>query len=259
MTATPLPTDVPIQTPLAVAPVPTLDYAVAGTTPLGDAAPAMRQLLWLSVLSGLCVGTCWVLLWAKFAWPALVLHVSVYAATLTLAVRAGGRLNRLDAVFPQLRSRTRVAFDTAAGLGLVFIGMAPVFIDFDSANENVGLALVAVAFGLMALTTYRHLLLYRALARGFSPIGYRGLSGSLVALGWVKMIYEGIWLTCCAVPPALVLAEQATPRQNFDDAAVFIAFGALFGCMGFVGVWVAMIAAHARAAVVAGRAERLTD
>ena len=236
--------------PLSVAPEP-LDYSVGSTASLHAARPALRMLNLVAILSGLCVGSCFVVLASRADLLANLLHLLVYGATLAFAFIGGMRVARLDA--PPLRSATRVVLDLVAGVGLLMIAVAPFVLDqFIFRDEWKSGAIIGGAFLLMALTTYRHVLLYRGLAQMVAADGYRKSAGWLRTLGWIKCIYEGLWLTCCSTPLVMLLPHEVL--REVRGGAIFVAFAAFFGCLGFAFIWALMIVLHTRIVVLAGRA-----
>jgi hypothetical protein len=176
------------------------------------------------------------------SWGAVgaVLHVSVFAATLVVAVRAGVLMGASG-----WADRRRQVLDTVAGVGLVMIGVAPVFalaMDLNVSAGHLGALALGAAFLALAATTARHVLLYRTLSTWAAAANRTRLRNGLVALGWVKALYEGAWLACCAVP---LIAVGLGVEDQF---LLYPAVAALFGCFGFAPIWVSMIFAHVRLA-----------
>jgi hypothetical protein len=231
-------------------PTPVLPLEYAAATPVLDpgARRAFGELLWLSVLSGLCVGVCFLSL--TEALLAALLHVTIFAVTIILAVRAGMSVAGLGDGGGA--HRTRMLLDGLAGLGLVGIGISPIVYyigqgEYWSVIETYGVAALGLSYALLAATTYRHVLLYRVLAEVCRSANHPSLATRLIRLGWGKAIYEGLWLSCCALALLLLSAgsTMSGAKSDFQDAAMWCAFAALFGAMGFAGIWVWMIVVHA--------------
>lgn len=236
-----------------MAQVVTLNYAVADRLLGEESRPAFRWMLWLAILSGLCVGAAFFTLSGEIF--AAGLHIVVFAVTIAIAVTAGVSLDRNAGDSASGQPALRRTLDLLALCGLVIVALAPVgyhlLINHESETLGQGAAVVlGLAYALMAGTTYRHLLLYRQLANMCLQISRFSMARGLVALGWVKMIYEALWLGCCAV--ALLLIGSNLHNQA-DDLAIFIAFAALFGSMGFGAVWIWMIVTHALLLRLAGK------
>lgn len=246
-----------------------LAYSRIDALAAAQLAPLLKLLLVVAVLCGPCVATCFAVL---ARWPfAAELHLAVYAAILTAAILAGMRQNRLAAVFPALRSPTRAVLDLIAGVGLAILGLLPVVWQlsdwFGPYRSGPMLAVmgspIAVAFTLLAGTTYRLLLQYHALATVMASIGRPKLARSLRVLGWTKFVVETVWLACCAFP-LLVLAISPFLQQfrfaQTQDWLIVPAFGALIGVSVFAIVWIMMIVTHAAvAAAVRGRETTAAD
>ena len=241
---------------LRVPPVPVeLSYSRVDAAAAAELAPLLKRLLVVAVLCGPAVATCFAVIahWRMAA----VLHLAVYAALLWSAVLAGVKQNRLaGSLFPALHSPARAVLDTIAGVGLAIIGAGPLLWQLlNPARYNVWgsggpVLTMAAAFTLLAATTYRHLLQYRALATVLKGVGRPRLARSLRVLGWTKFVVETLWLTCCAFPLAFIAFQQVARYQgrNSDDGVIIFAFGALFGIPVFAVVWVMMIITHATAA-----------
>ena len=233
--ANPLP---PIAT-LSAAPV--LEYALPGAGVDPRCVRAARWMVGLAVLSGLCVAVCFAAInWGPFG---AVLHLLVFGTTIGVAVRAGAWMAAAGQV-----GRPQLVMDGLAGLGLVGVGIAPVLYHFHIWRYDGFPALLGVSFLLMALTTYRHRLMYRTLAAWSEASNARRLARTLRWLGTAKVGYEAVWLTCCWVP---LLLEPLIPGGG--DAAVAVAVAALFGCLGYGVLWIWMIVSHAQLAGVMRR------
>lgn len=229
----------------------TLNYATAGELLTADARPALRGMLVLSILSGLCVAAAFFALSGGLF--ASVVHIGVFAATITIAVRSGGQLAELTG--GDRTTRIRLTLDIIALAGLIVIGLAPIgylFLISRDSNDVApwAVSLLGVAYALLAGTTYRHLLLYRVLAGLCVQINNMKTAKSLIVLGWVKMIYEAIWLGSCATALLLVATNA---MRSYEGVMLNIALVALIATLGFGGLWIWMIVAHALLLRLAGR------
>jgi hypothetical protein len=221
-----------------------LAYATATSDgpALADLQPALSWLLAVAVLIGLCVGSCFLLMTTH--WAAAVLHVAIYGAILFTAVRGSVELAKVGFSRPGL-----FTLDGLAGVGLVLIGCAPLglLLRYDTFNLGVlGSMGLAVAFGLLAVTSIRHREFYQKLSYPVRAAGYRKTAIWLQILGWTKAIFETLWLVCCALPPLAVTGSVFRMRPSFEGIAITAAVGAFFGCFLYAGIWITMIVLHAR-------------
>ena len=193
---------------------------------------AARLMFVVSILSGLCVGVCFLAFSEVLA--AQLFHAAVFTATIVFAMRSGIALSTVASIPNQ---RARVVLDSLAGCGLVIIGIAPLLY---RAGYRSGAAplILAIAYFLLAGTTARHIMLYRLLAQMCRQVNREKMAKSLITLGWFKTIYEGIWLGCCA--GALFLADGR------GDFAMYFAVAALVGCLGFACIWILMMVLHGK-------------
>ena len=197
-------------------------------------ALAATPMLWTAILSGLCVASCFV----TFTQHPLAAfsHVCNYVMIFVSAGMAGTRYRPPGAA-------ARTVQDIIASVGLMGIMIAPVlFLTYTVQSMSAGPFALGACFLLIAATTSRHLMLYSAVSNALVAANRRGLARSFLVMGWVKMIYEGLWLMCCALP-LMMYQDRSMGRE--EDVAVFLAFGALFGCFGFGLIWIWMIIAHA--------------
>jgi hypothetical protein len=252
-TPPPLPLSEATTPPTATADLPAADVVLEYAGGFGSGSPldprcgeAARALVPVAVCSGLCVAVCFAPM--AFEMPGAVLHLIVFAATIALAVRAGAKVRAAVE-----RGGAMLALDSVAAIGLTAIGVAPVVGLSQSIDKEPGAVLLGLAFLAMAFTTARHVMLYRVLARwsaAASPTGYRPAGRGLKVLGWVKAWYEGLWLTCCGGALLLLGGRSlgSSTGSDLEAAAVPLAILAFCGCLGYVGVWIWMIIAHARLA-----------
>lgn len=234
--------------PVMSTPVLPLEYATAQAVMDPAARRAFGEMLLLSILSGLCVGVCFLSLTANMF--AAALHVAVFIATITLAIRSGRSLGQLTAA-SNIDHRPRMVLDLLAGMGLVIIGLAPIFyVALENSSgrwiETFGAIIMGIAYSLLAGTTIRHRMLYKFLADVCRQSNHPFMARRLIALGWGKTVYEGLWLALCAA--ALLLIGTGNVRGGgpiYENIALWCAFGALFGAMGFGAIWIWMIIIHA--------------
>lgn len=233
--------------PIAVPAIPvTLEYATATASDDPQLALYARQSTFLAVMSGLCIAVCFL---PMMRFPGgRVIHPVIFAGTIFVAVRCGATMTLAADRWPALRSSVRTIFDILALAGLVVIAVAPIFVTFNDDPAAWQIAAAGAAYLMMALTAYRHVLLYRGLSRICAELNWRGLARSFVSLGYFKFVYETLWLLCCGLPLLAwgISESKLLGEIHIPDAMVFLAFGAFFGCIGYAGIWIWMIIAHAR-------------
>ena len=228
-----------------------LDYSRGSTDAivLDSIRTALLPLLLVAILSGLCVGSCFLTMTNDPIW--IVLHMLIYAATLGLAVLAGVRMAKSG-----IAGGRRAAMDTIAGVSLIVVALAPAGDRWGrelGLNDTFGGIVLGTAFLLMSLTSYRHLLLYRLLAGPCRDAGYPRTAKWMTFLGWTKVLYETIWLLCCAVPLLLIGNPLGNNSHGLDDSAFYLLLAAFFGCFGYAAIWMLMIILHARALLLSSR------
>jgi hypothetical protein len=214
------------------APVLTLDYAGALSLNSPQAHRASKLMFVVSILSGLCVGVCFLSFSENLA--AQLLHLAIFAMTIVFAVLAGIALSKVD---DTPNRRLRVLLDSLAGFGLVVIGVAPLAFRAGMRDDPAPIIL-GFAYLLLAGSAPRHIMLYRALAAMCRQVDREKIAKAMITLGWFKTIYEGIWLGSCA--GALCLANGSS------DLCVYLAVVAFVGCLGFAGVWILMMVLHGK-------------
>ncbi|HEY4124543.1 MAG TPA: hypothetical protein VGM36_08020 [Rhizomicrobium sp.] len=227
-----------------------LEYASAQSMGWPQMYSAARSMMWLSVMSGLCVGVCF--LSFTGAWPAHVLHIAIFGVTIFLAIRSGVRIARATGqVATEHSRRWQLALDFLAGLGLVVIGLGPLAF-WLKLGDTPGQLILGLAFASLAIATPRHVMFYRFLASICEPVGRYAMARSLRLLGWFKSVYEAIWLGCCAITLLLSAARDLFGiGGSVADGAVIFAVAAFAGCLGFAGSWIWMMICHARLAQLA--------
>ncbi len=236
---------------------PTLEYARQEGDLLAGTYPTMLTLLLLSIFSGLCVGSCFLVLGFDGALWTSALHMGIYSVTLVLAVKGGVAQARRTGSVGSLQ----VTLDSIAGAGLIIIGLAPLYVPLRADELRWTALFPAIAFLCLTLTTYRHVLLYRNLSDLFSLAGRRSLAKSLVILGRFKCIYEFVWLGCCAIP-LLAIGVSGVDEQlgvfpaPTPEFRIFPAIAPFFGCIGFGGIWIWMMIVHSVCLSAARRALR---
>jgi len=232
--------------PTAPVPVQTLQYAMPETLVGVDARRAFRVLFIVSILSGLCVGSCFLCFTQNPL--AYFVHVALYATTIALAVRGGVLFAKLSPIQGDRRNTVRLILDLIATGGLVIIGLAPIVYlatgDF-SGMEKFAAVVIGLAYLMLAATTWRHVLLYRSLAEICRQINRFGMAKQLIGLGWTKAIYELIWLGCCTLTLFTAAISDHSGNPNLDGVAIYFAFAALVGIGPFAFIWIWMIVTHA--------------
>ena len=227
----------------------TVDYArPAEHESLPLSVRAAQGMVWLSVLSGFCIAVCFV---AFTGVGGAVLHLALFASTISLAVWTGAALRPLGT------TTLRTWFDGTALVGLAIMAVIPIVVISGQAIgmkiddfEAIGPIVIAFAFATQAMTTFRHWLLYKQLGEICRAEMRQGLKRSLFTLGVFKMIYEALWLGCCTLAPLLLASQTAglfsgrPMGVSTSDAAIFFGLGAFFGCFGFIIIWVWMIIVH---------------
>jgi hypothetical protein len=214
------------------APVLTLDYAGALSLNSPQAHRAAKLMLVVSILSGLCVGVCFLSFTENLA--AQMLHLAIFAATIVFAIRGGAALSKVDET---PNRRARMFLDALAGFGLIFIGLAPLAYR-GGMREDPAPFILGFAYLMLAGSVPRHIMLYRALAVMCRQVGREKMAKAMITLGWFKTIYEGIWLGSCAGALFLISGKS--------DLAVYLAVVGFVGCLGFAGVWIIMMVCHSK-------------
>lgn len=235
--------------PLAVLPLTTaeaapLSYAGALATIAPIQVKAARWLLALAVLSGLCVPS----LAFSFTPIGQFANLLIFLSTLTVGLRTGILIRRHQAI-----PRALTLLDGSAAIALLTMSVAPFLRGQPSDNTDADLRIamlpIGIAFALFALSTHRHRLLYSLLS-GWSEAANRPRAAKgLRLLGNIKMVYEALWLLCCAAAALLLSLRN-------DGSAVTLASLALFGCAGYGIIWLWMILAHAFLAARLRKAQR---
>src|SRR5256885_14815568 len=108
----------------APAPVLTLDYAHPQSLGSIQGQIAFRRMFVLSILSGLCVGSCFLTFTEKLI--AVVIPVAFFTLTIVFAVRAGIGLMQMMSSAEDPSRRRRTVLDMLALVGVAIIGAAPV-------------------------------------------------------------------------------------------------------------------------------------
>jgi hypothetical protein len=225
-----------------------LEYASA-LQPLGrEHRRAFGLMLWLAVLSGPCVGTCLLVLSNPLIFATL--HVLVFAVTIFSAVRAQTALQAVILPHDAARFMRARLLDFAVLLSLAIIGLAAVPLALvpdarsNSPRTGAAICIVALAYAVLSIGSVRHIRVYRTLANLCRVAGRRGSAAHLIALGYVKAIFECLWLACCALTLCGIAASRI-PSATIPPFTLFAAYGALLGLLGFTGVWIWMVVAHA--------------
>jgi hypothetical protein len=221
-----------------------LEYAAPRPVLGQEYRSLFRQHLVLAILSGLCVGVCFLSLQAEPIF--LPLHLAIFVATIVLAVKTGRSLQVLSGS-AAITFNVRFLMDVGALLGLAIIAVAPLglLVDAEGALKSTGVSCIGLAYGLLAAGSVRHIILYRTLAGIARETSHFRMAKWLKALGYVKTVYEGIWLGCCATTLFLIAFNDSVSLKISDDVLVGFALASLFGAMGFTAIWIWMVVAHA--------------
>jgi hypothetical protein len=224
----------------------------------GEVEPILRSARWPFIVSAVLSGLCVVATLGVFASSDyrefLILVVFTCTATYVLTIAAASiasmRMSHLIDLSPNARV-FMLAMDAIAGLGLMTI-CACMWMWVWAVRTEAGdpteklMGGIGVGFLLMGLTTFRHQMLYTSLGRAFRREGFTTTGVWLAILGWTKAVYEFLWLAVCIALPLIGLSMNQ--GQHFEEGAIFLLFGALFGLFGFALVWVLMIVMHSVAA-----------
>jgi len=228
-----------------------LDYAIAQSLGGAEARRAFRLLLIVAILSGLCVGVCFLSLAAGVV--GAVIHVAVFTATIIVAIKGGRAMMAVVTEDNRKIDSAQLVLDLLAAVGLVIIGIAPVVYHLCETwnvrlEDSFAAGSIALAYGLLAGTTYRHLLFHRSIAEYCRQNSHYPMAKAVSILGWVKMIYEGIWLSLCAIGLLSFALRELNNSGGLylgENVAVLCAYGAFLGAMGFAVIWIWMIIVHA--------------
>src|SRR5947209_404798 len=104
-------------------PVMALEYARPMTLGSIEARRAFRQMLFLSILSGLCVASCFLTFTETLI--AAFIHTLVFTVTIALAVSSGKALFQVVSWADDPNRRARIVLDVIALAGVAGIGVAP--------------------------------------------------------------------------------------------------------------------------------------
>jgi len=222
----------------------TLEYARPMTLNSIEGYIAFRRMLFLSILSGACVGSCFLTFSGGYIGAGI--QLVIFGLTLFAAVGAG---KALMLAVPDDSSRfRRMMLDVTALLALLIIGTAPMVLqvalhhDF-STNEPAAPGVIGIAFLLLAISTPRHAMLYRILASLCRSVNRYAMAKALTTLGWFKTFYEMLWLGSCATTLFLIAGKDVLPNE-ITNATIFFAVVSLAGVLGFGILWICMIVAH---------------
>src|SRR4051812_12571520 len=117
-------------------PVLTLDYAHPQSMGSIQGQIAFRRMFVLSILSGLCVGSCF--LTFTETWIAVAIHVAIFGLTIAWALRAGKALMEMMSSADDPRRRGRIVLDLIALVGIAIIGAAPVVYQIGRSTQITG-------------------------------------------------------------------------------------------------------------------------
>lgn len=228
--------DLEQSTPVPVQPLQTLSYATsADDGSLSVLQAAAGRMVWLAVFSGLSVASC-----AMATIPGLgMLSGLVIAITLGIAVWVDLEFREAISRLDESTSPARRALDAIAGCGLLVLMcsmFAGVFVP--GGEDQRVYSSITVSFLPMAVSCWRHVLLYRQLARIVRERGGRRLAAGLSGLGVTKFVIETFWLGSCGMAGLQLM-------MGWEDPVIFFAFAALIGCGVFGILWIWMIVMHA--------------
>jgi len=230
-------------------PVLPLQYAMPATLGGAEARSAFRWMFFLTLSSGACVASCFLIFAENFV--ATTIQMLVFAATIFLAIGSGKALMRMLPAHDDPGRVRRTLLDCVALVGLVMIGLVPFIFqltrsasvrDFDSPLTGA----LGIAYALLMLTTARHVMLYQLLAGLCRQINRTAMARGLMILGWTKAVYEFLWLGACAAALLLAAGRDMGLSHEIGDSAIFFAFAALVGLAGFAIIWIWMMVAHAQ-------------
>lgn len=216
-------------------------------------------LLLSAILSGLCPASCLIFMWSDSHIACAGLMSLIFAATVvTSAVGerrfvAMGEYQTADSNDRESLRVFRNAFvaDLSAAGGLVLVNVAAYITaiakmsrvgDYGWRTENdevVTGVIVAIGFFLMCVTAWRAVPAYR-LRGQISRAVTGGANGGFIGLGFLKAIYETLWLATVWMG----IAAIGTGHDG-EGVGVFLLFGALFGLGGYGILWLFMIGTHA--------------
>ena len=228
-------------------PVMTLEYSHPQTLGSPAARAAFGWMVVLSILSGLCVAVCFLSFTETVvAW---VIHTLVFAATIAVAIKSGASFMQLIPASDDPGRALRLSLDVVALAGVAAIGVSPwvySFLHANSLNDSSFAGLLGVAYLLLTVTTWRHVMFYRLLAGVCRGISRDRVARGLVALGWFKAIYEFLWLGSCAMTMLVTVGKSSPMFEGAGEFVIYFAVGALFGILGYGVIWMWMIVAHAQ-------------
>ncbi len=233
-------------------PVQVLEYSRERASGLDPVALAhfrryARASLVSTIFSGLCVGVACLWLTERNLAVSL-LHLVIFSTTLVFAAIAGRAL-----VLSAVSARVRACYvrgiwlDWLAAAGLIPLAVMPILAQSLPPDWSDLSSLAwwpAGAYFLLTVSVGRHVLHYRQVTILLRALGNTYI-GELRFIGWIKMIFEGVWLGACT----FVLASFATgffgPFFGPNNFSFFAAFVALLGCYGYGALWVWLIVRHA--------------
>jgi hypothetical protein len=235
---------------LMTAPIPVMTLEYAHPQSLGSIAArtAFRRMLFLTILSGCCVASCFLVFTETVLGTSV--QALVFAITIAMALASGKALLRSVPASDDPGRVPRTALDCVSLVGLAMIAVVPLGYEITKSQalhewDAPFAGLIGIAYALMTVSTARHVMLYRLLAGLCRAVNHTRMARSLILLGWFKAIYEFLWLGCCAAALLLAAARDVV-SNDVGNTVVFFAVGALFGLAGYAIIWIWMIVAHAQ-------------
>lgn len=200
-----------------------------------------------SIFAGLCPGACALALSLENELGPLLMSAA-FAGCVISAIRGEYQRRSIHVGSGARMAAAPFVADLLAASGLLLINLGGYLLVYlhialigssDSAERAVA-ATLAVGFFLLFVTAWRAVPAWRAHAELAQFTRGGKLEKFLKFMGWTKAIYETAWLLTCWTP----LAMYAIGGHDFEDPGLFMAFGALFGLVGFAAIWLLMIIAH---------------
>lgn len=223
-----------------------LEYASAGALVTASHRLVYKRHFALAILSGCCVWICFLSLANPriFAVP----HLLIFASTIYLAIMSEAALcaaiGSSDSPAAQRQLKDLMVL---AALGI--FGVAPFLWPQNNSWSqrpfSLLMLLVGTCFAVLAVGSLRHAATYERIAYLCRNAELHHLAKKLCDLGAFKSIYESLWLATCSFMAIGIGFGGIFSSGGFTSFGAFFAILALFGAVGFLGVWIWMIVLHA--------------